>query len=93
MWGIWGTGQDDRNVRIFPIGTKGCVALRDPYSEPFSTSVLRGPSFRIASACFIFSSVFPQSASPLSSGVKHGEYRHTPTFSVQSPILLKEQQN
>lgn len=83
MWGIWGTGREDRNVRVFPVETKGCVALRYPYSEPCSILVLRGPSFRIASACFIFSSVFPQSASLLSSGGKRGEYRHLPTFSVQ----------
>lgn len=54
---------DDRNVRISPVETKGCVALRCPYSEPFSASVLHGSSFLIASACLFFHSVSPQSAS------------------------------
>lgn len=55
-----------------------------PCPELFSTFVLRSASFLTASAGSFSHSVFPQSASLLSSaGRGRGEYLHTPTCCVR----------
>ena len=40
----WGPGRDARNVRISPVKTRDRTALRCPFSDPFSASVLHSLS-------------------------------------------------
>ena len=88
----WGPGRDARNVRISPVKTRGRTALRCPFSEPVSASVLQSFLPLLLLLVSLLTLSFHKT-SLLSLRGKHGEYRHILIFSVQYPILFKVQQH